>query len=112
MWRLSLIEVHQEGLEPLDRAYDLPGLSGGVKAVERGDCSMQQCPLHPATIGDPRGTTRILNHEAVYDYNYAAATREYGPAFWMDVRNAAVCPAVNAYRQSLLSPTALPHPPR
>jgi hypothetical protein len=38
------------------------------------------------------GTARTLNREAVYDYNYAAATRTYGAALWMDVRDAADCP--------------------
>jgi hypothetical protein len=66
--------------------------------------------LHRGAVGDARGTTRTLNREAVYDYNYAAATRDYGAALWMDVRNAAVCPAVNAYRQSLLTPPVLPAP--
>ena len=54
--------------------------------------------LHRAAVGDARGTTRTLNREAVYDYNYAAATRTYGAAVWMDVRDAADCPAVDAYR--------------
>jgi hypothetical protein len=68
--------------------------------------------LHRAAVGDARGTTRTLNREAVYDYNFAAATRTYGAAVWMDVRNAASCPAVNAYRQSLIdgTPIAAPSP--
>jgi hypothetical protein len=68
--------------------------------------------LHRAPVGDARGTTRTLNREAVYDYNYAAATRAYGAALWMDVRNAASCPAVNAYRQSLIdgNPITAPSP--
>jgi hypothetical protein len=68
--------------------------------------------LHGGAVGDARGTTRTLNREAVYDYNYAAATRTYGAAVWMDVRNAADCPAVDAYRQSLIdgSPIAPPAP--
>jgi hypothetical protein len=37
------MEGRQEGLEPLDRAYDLSSLSGEVEAVARGDRSMQQC---------------------------------------------------------------------
>jgi hypothetical protein len=68
--------------------------------------------LHRAAVGDARGTTRTLNREAVYDYNYAAATRTYGAAVWMDVRDAADCPAVDAYRQSLIdgTPIAAPAP--
>jgi hypothetical protein len=42
-WRLSFMEGRQEGLEPLDRAYDLSSLSGEVEAVGGGDRSMQQC---------------------------------------------------------------------
>jgi hypothetical protein len=68
--------------------------------------------LHRAAVGDARGTTRTLNREAVYDYNYAAATRTYGAVVWMDVRDAADCPAVDAYRQSLIdgTPIAAPAP--
>jgi hypothetical protein len=68
--------------------------------------------LHRGAVGDARGTTRTLNREAVYDCNYAAATRTYGAAVWMDVRDAASCPAVNAYRQSLIdgSPITAPAP--
>jgi hypothetical protein len=68
--------------------------------------------LHRGAVGDARGTTRTLNREAVYDYNFAAATGTYGAAVWMDVRDAASCPAVNAYRQSLIdgTPIAAPAP--
>jgi hypothetical protein len=66
--------------------------------------------LHRAAVGDARGTTRTLNREAVYDYNYAAATRTYGAAVWMDARNAADCPAVDAYRQSLIDGTPITPP--
>ena len=66
--------------------------------------------LHRGAVGDARGTTRTLNREAVYDYNYAAATRTYGAAVWMDVRNAADCPAVDAYRQSLINGSPIPAP--
>jgi hypothetical protein len=66
--------------------------------------------LHRGAVGDARGTTRTLNREAVYDYNYAAATRTYGAAVWMDVRNAVDCPAVDAYRQSLIDGTPITPP--
>jgi hypothetical protein len=68
--------------------------------------------LHRGAVGDARGTTRTLNREAIYDYQYAAASRTYGVTVWMDARDAASCPAVNAYRQSLIdgSPITAPSP--
>ncbi|MGN6173333.1 MAG: hypothetical protein ACTHPS_10310, partial [Streptosporangiaceae bacterium] len=57
--------------------------------------------LHRAEAGDARGTTRTLNREAIYDYQYAAASRADGVTVWMDARAATDCPAVDAYRQSL-----------
>jgi hypothetical protein len=66
--------------------------------------------LHRGAVGDARGTTRTLNRELIYDYQYAAASRDYGAVIWMDARNAAVCPAVNAYRQSLIDGSPIPAP--
>ncbi|MGZ4632885.1 MAG: hypothetical protein ACXV2G_09495 [Actinomycetes bacterium] len=66
--------------------------------------------LHRAAVGDARGTTRTLNREAIYDYQYAAAARDYGAVVWMDARDAAVCPAVDAYRQSLIDGTPITAP--
>jgi hypothetical protein len=68
--------------------------------------------LHRGPVGDARATTRTLNRESIYDYQYAAASRDYGAVVWMDARDAAVCPAVNAYRQSLIdgTPIAAPSP--
>ena len=45
------MEGRHEGLEPLDRAYDLSSLSGEVEAVGRGDRSMQQCRAEGASAG-------------------------------------------------------------
>jgi hypothetical protein len=68
--------------------------------------------LHRAAVGDARGTTRTLNRELIYDYQYAVASRDYGAVIWMDARDATVCPAVNAYRQSLIdgNPITAPAP--
>jgi hypothetical protein len=66
--------------------------------------------LHRGAVGDARGTTRTLNRELIYDYQYAAAARDYGIVIWMDARDAAVCPAVNAYRQSLIDGSPIPAP--
>jgi hypothetical protein len=66
--------------------------------------------LHRGAVGDARGSTRTLNRELIYDYQFAAATRDYGAVVWIDARDATVCPAVNAYRQSLIDQSPIPAP--
>jgi hypothetical protein len=53
-----------------------------------------------------------IYQERIGDYVYAAATRIYGVGLYIDASNAAVCPAVQAYRAASLAAgaRALPSP--
>jgi hypothetical protein len=68
--------------------------------------------LNRGSDGDPRGTSQNgLTAEFLGDYVYAAATRTYGVGVWNDARNAADCPAIDAWRMFLRTGgTTVPRP--
>ena len=70
--------------------------------------------LHRGAPGDPRGTSyNDLMSGFIGDWISAAASRTYGAAVWNDASNAADCPAIDAWRASLVegSPTTTPPAP-
>jgi hypothetical protein len=97
-------------LQPWQRDTSNPRLMQGV--VRHADISNLGAwsELHRGVAGDARGSHRIPEREFVYDYNYTVATADGAVALWMDARNAADCPAMDAYRESLLTSTPLPEP--
>jgi len=109
----DLYLVYNGYLDPFQRTTANPRRMQGVARhadVGAGGAVGSFTTLHRGAVGDARGTTRTLNRELIYDYQYAAAARDYGIVIWMDARDAAVCDAVNAYRQSLIDGSPIPAP--
>jgi hypothetical protein len=63
--------------------------------------------VHRAPTGDARGSSaNALIDEFLGDYDYAFATNDFVVAVWNDARNAADCPAIDAYRDDVADGTA------
>jgi hypothetical protein len=67
--------------------------------------------LHEGASGDARGSSQNnLVAEFLGDYVYAVATRTYGAAVWNDVRRAADCGPIDAWRMSNEGGPSAPKP--
>ena len=72
----DLYLVYNAYLDPFQTTTANPRRMQGVTRhadVGAGGTLGAFATLHRAAIGDARGTTRTLNREAIYDYQYAAA---------------------------------------
>jgi hypothetical protein len=90
--------------QPFQTTTAAPRLERGVllaSAIGAGGTPTGWSAVYTGPTGDARGTSqgRILYNEFLGDYVYAAATRTYGLGVWTDARNAADCPAMDAWRQ-------------
>jgi hypothetical protein len=69
--------------------------------------------VHRSAPGDARGSSQNdLTAEFLGDYVYAAATNDFGAFVWNDVRDAADCPAVDAWRAALRTKSTKDDPPK
>jgi len=103
--------VYDNFLQPYQSTTANPRLMQGV--VRHADFSSLGAwtDLLRAPVGDARASsTNGLTAGFLGDYNNAAATNDVVIGVWNDVRNAADCPAVDAYRQSLLIGSPIPKP--
>ena len=88
-------------------------LVGVVKHADTGGVAATRAftTLQRGATGDARGSSaNALVAEFLGDYVYAAATRTYGAAVWNDARNAADCPAIDAWRESNITGGSVPRP--
>jgi hypothetical protein len=103
-------------LQPWQSDTSAPRLMDGVvrKASVASDGTLGAfATVVTSATGDARGSSANgLSSEFLGDYNYVAASDAGAIAVWNDMSQGADCPAIDAYRQSLVdgSPTAQPAP--
>jgi len=105
--------VYDAFLQPWQSTTAAPRLMQGVvrHATITAGTPSGWADIHRGPLGDARASSaNDLTSEFLGDYNYAAASRTSGVAIWNDVRNAADCPAIDAFRESLVGGPAAPRP--
>jgi hypothetical protein len=105
--------VHNSFTTPYRNNTSSPrGLVGQVlHANVAGGVPSGWSSVHRGAVGDPRGTSQNgLTAEFLGDYVYAAATDDAVVGVWNDARNAADCPAIDAYRASLYTANPISPP--
>ena len=109
----ELYIVYDGFTTPFQSTNDSPRLFQGVvrAAPLNGTSPGAFTTLHRGTQGDARASSaNSLTTEFLGDYNYAAATDSSVTAVWNDARNAADCPAIDAFRDSELTSSPLSPP--
>jgi len=110
---LDVYVTYDNFLQPYQTTTANPRLMQGVLRRATFGALTAWADLHRAATGDARGSSaNALSSEFIGDYNNILATDSFALALWNDVGNAAACPAVDAYRQSLVdgNPIAKPAP--
>jgi hypothetical protein len=88
-------------LQPWQPTTAEPRMMQGVVTYVTPDGSVTE--VHRGVAGDARGSsTHRLTAQSPGDHDDAVATREWGYAVWDDMRGAAACDEVDAYRQAYL----------
>jgi hypothetical protein len=109
----QLYLVYDAFLQPFQPNNDVARLFQGVvrSAPLSGTSLGTFSTLHRGAAGDARASSaNSLTTGFLGDYNYASATNSSVTAVWNDARNAADCPAIDAYRDSELTSTPQPAP--
>jgi len=106
--------VYQGFLDPWQSSLTGPRrMQAVVRHAEASDLSTWTT-LYRGVVADTRASSYMsfggLKQGYLGIYQAAIATRDAGIALWTDIRNAERCPAIEAFRQSLVDGDRLPVP--
>jgi hypothetical protein len=106
--------VYDGYLQPYQTTTSAPRrMQGVVRHADFTGATTTFGTLFRAPVGDARGSSaNALSSEFLGDYNFIFATNTFAVATWNDAQNAADCPAVDAFRQSLVTPSTADDLPR